>query len=56
MKASLRFLMPEERQRRVEKALFPGARLTPDNPAYLSVLRSLLDALLVPDLSPRAST
>ena len=48
--------MPEERQRRVEKALFHGARLTLENPAYLSVLRSLLDALLVPDLSPRDLT
>jgi nicotinate-nucleotide pyrophosphorylase (carboxylating) len=56
MKASLQFPMPEERQRRVEKALFHGARLTLENPAYLGVLRSLLDALLVPDLSPRDLT
>lgn len=56
MKASLQFPMPEERQRRVEKALFHGARLTLENPAYLCVLRSLLDDLLVPDLSPRDLT
>ena len=48
--------MPEERQRRVETALFHGARLTLENPAYLGVLRSLLDALLVPDLTPRDLT
>ncbi len=48
--------MPEERQRRVEKALFHGANLTLDNPAYLRVLRSLLDALLTPDLTPRDLT
>jgi nicotinate-nucleotide pyrophosphorylase (carboxylating) len=48
--------MPEERQRRVEKALFHGAHLTLENPAYLRVLRSLLEALLVPDLSPRDLT
>ena len=56
MKASLQYLMPEERQRRVQKALFRGAQLTLDNPAYLRVLRSLLDALLVPDLAPRDLT
>ena len=48
--------MPEERQRRVQKALFRGAQLTLENPAYLRVLRSLLDALLVPDLAPRDLT
>jgi nicotinate-nucleotide pyrophosphorylase (carboxylating) len=56
MKASLQFPMPEERQRRVEKALFHGAHLTLENPAYHGVLRSLLDALLLPDLSPRDLT
>jgi nicotinate-nucleotide pyrophosphorylase (carboxylating) len=56
MKASLQFPMPEERQRRVETALFHGARLTLENPAYHGVLRSLLDALLVPDLTPRDLT
>ena len=48
--------MPEERQRRVQKALFRGAQLTLENPAYRRVLRSLLDALLVPDLAPRDLT
>jgi nicotinate-nucleotide pyrophosphorylase (carboxylating) len=56
MKASLQFPMPEERRRRAEKALFHGAHLTLENPTYLGVLRSLLDALLVPDLSPRDLT
>src|ERR1700684_614400 len=56
MKASLQFPMLEERQRRVQAALFHGTRLTLENPAYLGVLRSLLDALLVPDLSPRDLT
>jgi nicotinate-nucleotide pyrophosphorylase (carboxylating) len=56
MKASLQFLMPEERQRRLEKALFRGSNLTLENPAYLRVLRALLDALLTPDLAPRDLT
>jgi nicotinate-nucleotide pyrophosphorylase (carboxylating) len=56
MKASLQYPMPEERQRRVQKALFRGAQLTLENPAYRRVLRSLLDALLVPDLAPRDLT
>src|SRR6202142_271335 len=56
MKASLQFLMPEERQRRIEKALFRGGELTLDNPAYRRVVRALLDALLVPDLAPRDLT
>ncbi len=56
MKASLQYLMPEERQRRVQKALFRGAQLTLENPAYLRVLRSLLNALLEPDLAPRDLT
>jgi len=48
--------MPEERQRRIEKALFRGGELTLDNPAYRRVVRALLDALLVPDLAPRDLT
>ncbi len=48
--------MPEERQRRIEKALFRGGSLTLDNPVYLRVLRALLEALLVPDLAPRDLT
>jgi Quinolinate phosphoribosyl transferase, N-terminal domain len=56
MKASQQFPMPEERQRRVEKALFRGGNLTLENPAYLRVLRSLLNAVLVPDLAPRDLT
>jgi len=48
--------MPEERQRRVVKALFRGGNLTLENPAYLRVLRALLDALLTPDLAPRDLT
>jgi nicotinate-nucleotide pyrophosphorylase len=56
MKASLQFPIPEERQRRIEKALFRGGNLTLDNPAYLFVLLALLDALLVPDLAPRDLT
>ena len=51
MKASLQYPMPEERQRRVQNALFRGAQLSLENSAYLRVLRSLLDALLVPDLA-----
>ena len=56
MKPSWQSPTPEERQRRVEKALFHGAHLTLEKPAYLGVLRSLLRALLVPDLSPRDVT
>src|SRR5580704_1666106 len=56
MKASQQFPMPEVRQRRVEKALFRGGNLTLENPAYLRVLRSLLNAVLVPDLTPRDLT
>src|ERR1700728_2246743 len=52
MKASRQFPTSDERQRRVEKALFRGGGLTLENPAYLGVLRSLLDAVLVPDLAP----
>jgi nicotinate-nucleotide pyrophosphorylase (carboxylating) len=52
MKASRQFPAAEERQRRVEKALFRGANLTLENPAYLHVLRSVLAAVLVPDLAP----
>jgi len=48
--------MPEERQRRIEKALFRGGNLTLDNPAYRCVLRALLGALLAPDLAPRDLT
>jgi nicotinate-nucleotide pyrophosphorylase (carboxylating) len=56
MKASLQFPMPEERQRRIAKALFRGGSLTLENPVYRRVLRSLLDALLIPDLAPRDLT
>jgi nicotinate-nucleotide pyrophosphorylase (carboxylating) len=52
MKAARQFAMPEERQRRIERALFRGGNLTLENPAYRCVLRALLDALLVPDLAP----
>jgi nicotinate-nucleotide pyrophosphorylase (carboxylating) len=52
MKASPQFAIGEERQRRLERALFRGGNLTLENPAYLRVLRSLLDAALVPDLAP----
>ena len=48
--------MPEERQRRIERALFRGGNLTLENAAYRSVLRALLDALLTPDLAPRDLT
>jgi nicotinate-nucleotide pyrophosphorylase (carboxylating) len=48
--------MPEERQRRIEKALFRGGNLTLGNPVYRRVLRALLDALLIPDLAPRDLT
>src|SRR5580692_8921559 len=56
MKASLQFPMPEERQRRIAQALFRGGSLTLENPVYRRVLRSLLDALLIPDLAPRDLT
>ncbi|MFZ3217253.1 MAG: carboxylating nicotinate-nucleotide diphosphorylase [Candidatus Acidiferrales bacterium] len=56
MKASLQYPMPEERQRRIQAGLFRGGALTLDSPAYLGVLRSLLDALLEPDLAPRDLT
>jgi nicotinate-nucleotide pyrophosphorylase (carboxylating) len=56
MKASFQFPTSEERQRRIEKALFRGGSLTLENPVYQRVLRSLLDALLTPDLAPRDLT
>jgi nicotinate-nucleotide pyrophosphorylase (carboxylating) len=44
--------MTASRQQRVERALFHGAELTLENPAYRHVLRSLADALLTADREP----
>ena len=40
------------RELRMEQALFRGANLSLQNPVYRSAFRSMVDALLLPDLSP----
>ena len=56
MRAALQFVMPVERQVRLERALFRGEELTLENPAYVRVLRGILDTLLETDLEPRDLT
>ncbi|MGA8410012.1 MAG: hypothetical protein WB680_22765 [Candidatus Acidiferrales bacterium] len=56
MRAALQFVMPVERQVRLERALFRGEELTLENPAYVRVLRGILDTLLEADLQPRDIT
>src|SRR5580704_17882143 len=56
MRAVLQYAMPVERQERVERALFRGGELTLDNPAYVRVLRRIMETLLETDLAPRDIT
>jgi nicotinate-nucleotide pyrophosphorylase (carboxylating) len=56
MRAALQYAMPAERQERVERALFRGGDLTIDNPAYVRVLRGIMETLLQTDLAPRDIT
>jgi nicotinate-nucleotide pyrophosphorylase (carboxylating) len=56
MRAAVQYAMPVERQERVERALFRGADLTIKNPAYVRVLRGIMEALLETDLAPRDIT
>lgn len=48
--------MPVERQQRLERALFRGGDLTTENPAYVRVLRGIIETLLETDLAPRDLT
>jgi nicotinate-nucleotide pyrophosphorylase (carboxylating) len=56
MRAALPYAMPAERQERVERALFRGGDLTIENPAYVRVLRGIMQTLLQTDLAPRDIT
>jgi nicotinate-nucleotide pyrophosphorylase (carboxylating) len=56
MRAALQYAMPVERQERVERALFRGGELTLKNPAYVRVLRRIMETLLETDLAPRDIT
>ncbi len=56
MRAALQYVMPVERQVRLERALFRGAELTMDNAAYARVVRGILETLLATDLEPRDLT
>ncbi len=56
MRAALQYAMPVERQERVERALFRGGELTLENPAYVRVLRRIMETLLETDLAPRDIT
>ncbi|MFZ0522986.1 MAG: hypothetical protein WAL95_18300 [Candidatus Acidiferrales bacterium] len=56
MRAALQYVMPVEREVRLERALFRGEQLTLDNPAYLRVVRGILETLLHADLDPRDLT
>ncbi len=56
MRAALHYAMPVERQGRVERALFRGGELTLENPAYVRVLRGIMETLLETDLAPRDIT
>jgi nicotinate-nucleotide pyrophosphorylase (carboxylating) len=56
MRAALQYAMPVERQERVERALFRGGDLTIENPAYVRVLRGIMETLLETDLAPRDIT
>ncbi|MGA7623685.1 MAG: carboxylating nicotinate-nucleotide diphosphorylase [Candidatus Acidiferrales bacterium] len=48
--------MPIERQRRLEQAMFRGAQLTLENPAYVRFVKDLVNTLLDADLAPRDIT
>lgn len=56
MRAALHYAMPVERQERLQRALFRGGELTIGNPAYLRVLRGIIETLLKADLAPRDIT
>jgi nicotinate-nucleotide pyrophosphorylase (carboxylating) len=56
MRAALQYAMPVERQDRLQRALFRGGELTIGNPAYLRVLRGIIETLLEADLAPRDIT
>lgn len=56
MRAALQYAMPVERQDRLQRALFRGGDLTIGNPAYLRVLRGIIETLLEADLAPRDIT
>jgi nicotinate-nucleotide pyrophosphorylase (carboxylating) len=56
MRAALQYVMPVEREVRLERALFRGEQLTLDNPAYSRVVRGILETLLHADLDPRDLT
>jgi nicotinate-nucleotide pyrophosphorylase (carboxylating) len=56
MRAALQYAMPAERQERIERALFRGGDLTIQNPAYVRVLRGIMETLLQTDLAPRDIT
>jgi nicotinate-nucleotide pyrophosphorylase (carboxylating) len=48
--------MPIERQQRLERAMFRGAQLTIENPAYARFVQGLVETLLEADLAPRDAT
>jgi nicotinate-nucleotide pyrophosphorylase (carboxylating) len=56
MRAALQYAMPVERQQRLERALFRGGDLTIENPAYVRVLRGIIETLIETDLAPRDIT
>lgn len=56
MQAALQHVMPVERQERLQRALFRGEDLTVANPAYLRVLRGIIETLIATDLEPRDLT
>ncbi|MGC1597913.1 MAG: hypothetical protein WA774_21355, partial [Candidatus Acidiferrales bacterium] len=56
VRAALQYVMPVEREVRLERALFRGAELTPQNPVYLRFVRAILETLLTADLAPRDLT
>jgi nicotinate-nucleotide pyrophosphorylase (carboxylating) len=56
MRAALQYVMPVERQVRLERALFRGEELTLQNPAYHRFVRGILETLLTADLAPRDLT
>ncbi len=56
MRAALQYVMPVERQVRLERALFRGGELTMENPAYARVVRGILETLIAADLEPRDLT
>ncbi len=56
MQAALQHVMPVERQVRLQRALFRGEDLTVANPAYVRVLRGIIETLIATDLEPRDLT